>query len=89
MKQFAIYHSRTTDPLIAVQKIRAMAADRAQQIGKTVDVTDVDVDTATGDMLRCYSHAGTIECATADGSVCKERQKNPSPSKIDGMIDRI
>ena len=88
MKQFIIYHSRSTDPLLAVQRIHARATARAQQIAKAVAVTDVDVDTSTGTMLKCYSHAGTIECATADGA-CKERQKNPSASAIDGMVDRV
>ena len=88
-KSFFIYHSRSSDSLATVQRIHGRAVARTQQIAKAVVVTDVDLDTASGDVLNCYSQAGTIECATAQDAVCKEQKKNPSGSYIDGMIDRV
>ena len=89
MKTFFIYHSRSNDPLVAVQRIHGRAAARARQIAKAVAVVDVDLDTATGGVLNCHDRTGTIECVTADGAVCKERAKNPSKSQINDMIDRV
>ena len=89
MKTFFIYHSRSNDPLVTVQRIHGRAAAHARKIVKTVAVIDVDLDTATGDVRNCYSGAGTIECVTAEDADCKERAKNPSSSRINGMIDRV
>ena len=89
MKTFFIYHSRSKDPLVTVQRIHGRAAARARQIAKAVAVVDVDIDTVTGDVLNCHSRTGTIECVTADGAARKERAKNPSKSQINDMIDRV
>ena len=89
MKEFFIYYSRSNDPLVTVQRIHGRAAAHARKIPKTVSVIDVDLDSATGDVLNCHSQAGTIECVTAEDANCKERARNPSLSQINGMIDRV
>ena len=89
MKTFFIYHSRAADPLATVHRIHVRAAARARQIAKAVAVVDVDLDTATGDVLGCYGRMGTIECVTADGANCKDRARNPSSVEVNNMIDRV
>ena len=89
MKTFFIYHSRSNDPLVTVQRIHGRAAAHARKIEKTVAVIDVDLDTATADVLDCYSKGGTIECVTAEDEACKERARNPSLARVKRMIDRV
>ena len=89
MKKFFIYHSRSNDLLMTVDRIHRRAAAHARKIKNTVAIIDVDVDTATGDVLGCYSRTGTIECVTATSTGCKQRAMNPIPTKINCMIDRV
>ena len=89
MKMFFIYYSRSNDPLLAVYKIHNRAAARARRIGKPVAVIEVDINTVTGATVNCYSGTGTIECVTADSAGCKDRARNPTPKRIDAMIDNV
>ncbi len=87
--QLFVFYSRENDQQQTVSAYHHFASDHARQIGITLMITDVDLDSASTSDLRFYDMNCSIACvAVRDnqkiGGIC-----NPPLDELDSLIDSL
>jgi len=89
-KRFFVYWNSNFDAARHARILAGEGSDHARQIGKTVQVSSIDVSDPGADVSHFHSGTTTIQCVSVnenDEEVA--RQTNPSLVDVDTMIENV